>query len=66
MRCVDCGCSEHSPCIDFLTGGPCGWAYQDPPVCSSCALDRGILLGIVIPQPLTRDMFECVPIVEVR
>lgn len=62
MRCVDCGCDQYTPCLDFLTGGPCGWVLMDPPLCSSCSFERGIVLGVVAPQPT----FECVPVVEIE
>lgn len=62
MRCVDCGCSHYEPCLDVVAGGPCCWVLEDPPLCSACAFERGVVLGVVPPQP----SFACVPVVEIE
>lgn len=59
MRCIDCGCSHYEPCLDPLTGGPCGWVLEDPPLCSACSFLRGIVLGVLAPEP----SFAGVPVV---
>lgn len=33
--CEKCGCTTSEPCIDAVTGEPCGWVKLD--LCSNCA-----------------------------
>lgn len=61
MTCVDCGCSHYEPCLDVIADGPCAWHSEDPPLCTACAFERGIVLAWRAPPP----SFECVPVVEI-